>query len=115
MSMDLIQTSNVAVIDAADLGASQTSSIADLKNAEGFAAHVYWSGGTATAGDLIVEGSNDDSSSAVYTQVSTDAISTTSGSLLKNNPAAMYSFVRVRFVRSAGSGGTITCKLSVKR
>lgn len=116
--MDLIQISNTAVISAADLGASQTSSVIDLRNGGGFAAQIYWSGGTATAGDLIVEGTNDDASnvaSPTYTQISTDAVSTTSGSLLKNNSLAMYAFARVRWVRSAGSGGTITCKASVKR
>jgi hypothetical protein len=116
MSMDLIQNSNKAVINAADLGASQTSEVVELKEATGYAAQIYWSGGTATAGDVIVEATNDEpSASAIYTQISTDAVSTTSGSLMKNNAGAMYSYVRVRWVRSAGSGGSITCKVSVKR
>jgi hypothetical protein len=116
--MDLIQTSNSAVIDAADLGAVQTAAAADLRNALGYAAHVYWTGGTATAGDFIVEGTNDNpdpAASPTYTTITTDAVAATSGSLMKNNADAMFAFVRVRWARSAGTGGTITCKLSVKR
>lgn len=117
MSIELVQSSNIAVIDAADLGASQTSLVIDLRNARGYAPQIYWSGGTSTAGDVIVEGTNDNPlivASPTYTQISTDAVSTTSGSLMKNNTGAQYSFARVRWVRSAGSGGTITCKASVK-
>lgn len=117
MSSELIQTINKTIISAADLGASQTSETIELRAALGFAAHVYWSGGTLTAGDLIVEATNDDPNSVAsptYTAISTDAVSTTSGSLMKNNYGSMYSYVRVRWARSAGTGGTITCKLSVK-
>lgn len=116
MSMDLIQISNDLVISAADLGASQTSSVVELKNGRGFAAQISWSGGSSTAGDIIVEGTNDDpNQSPTYTQISTDAVSTTSGSLMKNNSNAMYAYVRIRWARSAGTGGTISCKVSVKR
>lgn len=117
MSMDLVQISNDLVISAADLGVSQTSSVVELKNAKGFAAQISWSGGTATAGDVVVEATNDDPSNStpVYTQISTDAVSTTSGSLMKNNSGVEYAYVRVRWVRSAGTGGTINCKVSVKR
>lgn len=117
MSMDLIQITNDLVISAADLGASQTSSVVELKNATGFAAQISWSGGTLTAGDVVVEGTNDDpqNSTPVYTQISTDAVAAGSGSLMKNNSGVMYAFVRVRWVRSAGTGGTINCRVSVKR
>lgn len=116
MSMDLIQISNDLVINAADLGVDQTSSVVELKNATGFAAQISWSGGTATAGNVIVEATNDDPNySPTYTQISTDAVSTTSGSLMKNNSHVMYAYIRVRWDQSAGTGGTISCKVSVKR
>lgn len=118
MSMDLIQTQVIIAINAADLGVSQTGTTIDLRNAEGFAAQIVWSGGSATAGNIIVEGTNDDPNTStfpVYSQISSDAVSTTSGDLMKNNSLAMYSFVRVRWARSAGTGGLITCKISTKR
>lgn len=118
MSIDVLQNSNKAVIDGADLGVSQTSSFIELRMATGYAAQIYWSGGTSTAGNVIVEATNDDpnsSTSPVYTVLSTDAVSTTSGSLMKSDAGAMYSYIQVRWVRSAGSGGTITVKVSTKR
>ena len=114
--MDLIQISNDRVISDADLGASQTSALVELKNGTGFAAQISWTGGSSTAGDVIVEGTNDEpQTTQTFTQISTDAVSTTSGSLMKNNSGVMYAYVRVRWVRSAGTGGTISCRVSVKR
>lgn len=114
--MDLIQISNDLVIAAADLGADQTSSVVELKNAKGYAAQISWSGGTATAGNVIVEATNDEpNQSPIYTQISSDVVSTTSGSLMKNNSGAEYAYVRIRWDQSGGTGGTISCKVSVKR
>lgn len=117
MSMDLIQIINQTIIDAADLGASQTSTVLEGRNARRYGIQIYWSGGTSTAGDVIVEGTNDDPAlvpSPTYTAISTDAVAATSGSLMKRD-FLDFSYVRVRWVRSAGSGGTITSKASIKR
>lgn len=116
MSMDLIQISNDLVIEAADLGADQTSTLVELKNAKGYAAQISWTGGTLTAGNVIVEATNDEpQDTQTFTQISTDAVSTTSGSLMKNVSGAEYAYIRVRWDQSAGTGGTISCKVSVKR
>lgn len=118
MSIDIKQFINKAIINAADLGADQTSETVDIRQASIYAAQISWAGGTATAGNVIVEATNDDPnsvSSPTYTQISSDAVSTTSGSLMKNNSGVGYSYVRVRWDQSAGTGGTISCKLSVKQ
>lgn len=118
MSIDLNQFINKTIINAADLGVDQTSETIDIRQASLYAAHVVWTGGSSTAGNVIVEATNDDPNvvaSPTYTQITSDAVSTTSGSLMKNNPGAGYSYVRVRWDQSAGTGGTITCKMSVKR
>jgi len=118
MSLEPIQNINKVIINAADLGADQTSETVEVRESVGFAAQIYWSGGTATAGDVIVEGTNDDQASdstPTYTQISSDSVSTTSGSLMKNNSGVYYSYVRVRWDQSAGTGGTITCIISAKR
>lgn len=108
--------SNKVAIDAADLGVNQTSAAVELNEAVEYSVQCYWSAGNAVAGSLVVEGTNDDpEGSPVYAQISMDAISANSGSLVKTNDGVLPSHIRVKWVRSAGSGGVITCKVSVKR
>ncbi len=106
-------TSNVIVLNAANLGASQTSEVIDLSNSAGFSFHVVWSGGTSTTGAVIVEVSNDlvgSVSNPVFTTASSNNVTTTSGSLMLNNPNVAYNYARLRWNRTGGSGGTITVR-----
>lgn len=116
MSLDSKQSINKSVFSSSDLSISQTSETVDIRNGVGYAAQIVWSGGTGTTGNVIVEGTNDDpnSSAPTYTVISTDAVAATSGDLMKNNYGAMYAFARVRWDRTGGTTGTISCKISVK-
>jgi len=108
-----LQIENKKLLDGVSFASSQTSVSDAIYDALAFSVQFIWSGATAAAGDLIVEGSNDDS---VFVPVSTTSITgETTGSALINVERAGYSFVRVRWVRSAGSGGTLTVYLSSKR
>ncbi len=118
MSIDLAQSINKKIIDAADLGASQTSEVVEVKQSIGYAVQVYWSGGAGTTGSIVLEATNDNASdnlvTPVYSQISSSAVAAASGDVMFNVERAMYSYIRVRWVRTAGTGGTITAICSLK-
>lgn len=108
-----MQIENKKLLDGVDFSVSQTSSGDAIYDALAFSIQFIWTGATGAAGDLIVEGSNDNS---IFVPVSTTSITgETTGSALINVERAGYSYVRIRWVRSAGSGGVFTVWLSSKR
>lgn len=118
MSIDIAQNSNKTIIDAEDLGASQSSEAVQIREAIGYSVQVVWTGGTGTTGSIVLEGTNynpqDESVTPVYSSISSSAVAANSGDQMVNVERAMYSYFRLRWVRSAGTGGTITAICSVK-
>lgn len=119
MSIDVAQSKNKPILIAVSLTTDQASEWQEIRQDCGYAIEVFWSGGTATAGDIIVEATNRnpelyDLTSPAPAQVTSSAVSTTSGVYLLNAEKANYSYVRVRWDQSAGAGGTISAIISQK-
>lgn len=114
-----IQQENNQLFSALALASSQTSSPINVKECLCYSIQVTWTGGTLTAGNIIVEATNypvdDPTLSPVYTIILTEAVSATSGDFLLNIERAGYTFARVRWVPSAGTTGTISAFSSTKR
>ncbi len=112
-------SANKLLLSEADLSVSQTTEVMDLHDYLGCGYTVVWSGGTGTAGNIIVEVTNDlvfENPSPTYTTLATTAVTTTSGSAISGNlfAAAAFAYMRLRWVPSAGTGGIITVRGSLK-
>lgn len=110
-----IHIENKKLLDSVNFAVNQTSPSDAINDAMAYAVQFIWSGATAAAGDLIVEGSNVDVASSFVPVSTTSITGETSGSALINVERAGYAFVRTRWVYSSGSGGTLTVYLSSKR
>lgn len=115
-----IQNINRTIFDAVSLSAQQTSHYINIRDIVGYAVHFSWANGSGTIGTLIVEATNDNLEDAylitpVYSIIASAAVTTNSGDWLLNVERAMYSYIRLRWVPSAGTGGTLTAKTSSKR
>lgn len=100
MSSPLIHFNQRVIADGSMGGNLSTSSIEVSEVALG-SVHAIWSAGSTPVGDLIVSGSNDNST---FTTISTDAVSGNSGSLLKRLGSIDFAYLKVSYTRTSGSG-----------
>lgn len=102
---------NDLYVAAGDMSADITQSPSTfVGEVEHVAVHAVWTG-TSPVGNLIVQGSNDNTN---FTQISTDAVSGNSGSIMKNMPSVGYVFLRVFYDVTSGTG-TLNVRISGKR
>lgn len=106
---------NEHVFNAQSMGTNLTSAVQDLTEAFGYACHFIWTG--SPVGDLITEGSNDPSvltGSDNFCTIDSQAAGGIAGQHLLNVEFNRYKFVRVRYVRTSGTG-TLDAFISAKR
>lgn len=90
---------NQKVIDGGDMVGSITPAAVDISGVTSYAVHAFWTG--TPAGNIIVEGSNDNSN---FVAVSTTAAGGAAGNVLVNVPNAAYRYVRVKYVLTSSTG-----------
>jgi len=107
-----IQDTNNVILDAVSTGTDQTTSSISIRNIKGYAVQHVWTAGTGRTGEIDVSGSNQEN--GIYTCVDSYTIDTNSGDRLLNVETANYSYIKVTFTNTAGTGGTLTSILSTK-
>lgn len=115
-----MHTETAKIIDAAAMNADVTSTVKNINNVLRYSIQVYWAAGATPVGNLILQGSNDmrliadpASSSAIFTDITTSAVSGNTGSVIFNVENPAYSFVRVFYDTTSGNG-TLTATITTK-
>ncbi len=98
---------NKTAINAVSMGSDITSDVVDISEVSGFAAHCIFTG--SPVGNIIVEGGNDGTN---FSQVGSSTTASLDQYLL-NAENQHYRYVRVRYVRTSGTG-TLTVYISGK-
>lgn len=101
---------NTKLLDAVSMGANASSSSKNINETRSFAVQVSWTG-TSPVGTITIFGSNDDSN---YTSLTTVSVAANSGSSLYNASDAGYSFVKVTYTFTSGTG-SLTAIINGKR
>jgi len=104
---------NQTIISGGNLGADITSTSQNLNSIHHFAVQFIWTGASTPVGTVILQGSNDN---ITFTDISDSllAVSGNSGSCLINYDLPSFGFVRLKYTRTSGSGGTVTCTINGK-
>lgn len=115
-----MHTKTAKIIDAAAMNANVTSTVENINNALRFSIQTYWTGGATPVGNLILQGSNDmrlladiADANAVFTDITTTAVSGNTGNILYNVENPSYSFVRIFYDNTSGNA-TLTATITVK-
>lgn len=104
---------NKKILNGVNFAANQTSESDFIGDSLAVSLQFIWSGAVGAGGDLIVEGSIDN---ATFVPVEIQTIAgETSGAFLVNIERAGYSYIRARWVYTAGVGGLLTVWQSSKR
>lgn len=113
MSNTAIHEFNNLLITNGNFGADITSTSQVLNGVKSFAVQFIWTGATTPVGEIVLQGSNDNST---YTNISDSllSISGNSGSCLINYDMPSFGYVRVKYTRTSGSGGTVNCTINGK-
>lgn len=101
---------NVTAISAVSMGADITSTSYNIDSATAVAVQWVYSGAGAETGDLIIQGSNDNST---FSTIDTTSI-TTDGNKMVNLSNPGYSWIRLFWDRTSGTG-TLTATINAKR
>lgn len=100
---------NVKAFDAVDMTANRVSSVIDISELVGFAAHEIYTG--SPTGTLVVEGSNDGTN---FVTVDTNSLTGSAGQKLVEKDRAHWRYIRVSYTFSSGTG-SLTVYVSGKR
>lgn len=116
--INIAQDINQTIFSGVDLSTNQTSISINIRQIIGYSVHFYWANGTGTNGTLIVEATNDNLDATpvtpTYSIIASTNVTTVSGDWMLNVERAMYSYIRLRWVPSSGTGGILTAKASTK-
>jgi hypothetical protein len=104
---------NNTLITAGSLSGDITSSSQVLNSVHHFAVQFIWTGASTPVGSVILQGSNDN---ITFTDISDSLLSVSgnSGSCLINYDLPSFGHVRVKYTRTSGTGGTVTCTINGK-
>lgn len=104
---------NNSIITGGNLSGDITSSSQSLNGVRGCAVQFIWSGATSPVGDVRLQGSNDN---VTFTDISDSILSVSgnSGSCLINYDMPNFGYVRLKYTRTSGSGGTVNCTINGK-
>jgi hypothetical protein len=115
-----MHTETTKIIDAQAMNANVTSTVKNINNVLRYSIQVYWEAGATPIGNLILQGSNDmrlitdlASSSAVFTDIETTALSGNTGNIMYNVENPAYSFVRIFYDNTSGNA-TLTATITSK-
>lgn len=99
------------IISAGDVSGALTSDVIDLRYNYGCVYQAKLTG--APSGDVLLQGTNDDPSSATaeWTTIKTDTISGTT--TISNNVDGLY-WPYIRVYKAAGGTGTMTVTMTIK-
>jgi hypothetical protein len=101
MSLSPIHVASIQLLDASSMGADVTSDAVNINSVVCYSVHCVWENGSSTGGSLELQASNDNVN---FVSVATQAIATDSGNYMFNVEKAGYSYFRIFYDRSAGSG-----------
>lgn len=113
MANTAIHEFNNTLISGGNLSGDITSSVQNLNAVHHIAVQFVWTGASSPVGTVELQGSNDNST---FTSISDSvlAVSGSSGSCLINYDFPNFGYVRVKYTRTSGSGGTVTCTINGK-
>jgi hypothetical protein len=94
------------ILTAGDVSGNLTSDVIDLRFNYGFAVQCLFTG--APTGNVIIQGSNDESNWSTITTIATSGTTT----LASNNDGIFWPYVRV--TKAAGGTGTMTVTITIK-
>jgi hypothetical protein len=92
---------NNTIVDAVAMDGDITSDVQNLNETRSYCIQAVWYDGSTPIGNLIVQGSNDNSN---FTDIVTASITGDTGSSLINVEQPAYGYVRVFYDRSSGDG-----------
>lgn len=101
---------NLRIVSSGDMSASITSSATNINEVVSYAVQAVFTG--SPVGSLSLEGSNDNTTYTVISS-STAAVSA-AGSYLVNVELPAYSYVRLVYTRTSGTG-TLNATINAKR
>ena len=105
-----MRESNKSIWSDGSLGASGESDAFELRHLRGYAVQAVYTG--APVGTLTLQVSNDNSSPTNWTDASSESISA-AGSTVFNHQVPQYKFIRLKYVRTSGTG-TINARVHAK-
>ena len=105
-----MQTLNSPVLSGVAADAAQSSAVVSSLSLSAVSLQSVVSGGTGIVGTLYLDGSNEESAPAQFVEVETLAVSG-NGSAVTPPTASCYRWLQIRWVPSAGTGGTLTVNL----
>jgi hypothetical protein len=109
---DPLLTLNKKIFDNANMATTLTSETIDLAETLGYAVHAIWSG--TPNGTISVQGSNSGVSTE-FVEVSSDGTLSVAGQFLLNVEKHHYRYMRVQYLQTFASAGTLNCYVSGKR
>jgi hypothetical protein len=102
MSISPILVINQTVVNAVSTAANITSSVIDISDISGYAVHLFWTG--STDGVIKVEGSNEGLLGTNFVMINSVNTGASAGSAMLQEDIANFTFIRVTYTRTAGSG-----------
>ena len=107
-----LATDTADMLSTVDASTDQVSSSVDILNARGYAIQTSYSSIIGAGdGSIVIQASLDD---VIWTAVSVSPVVIGDDSILFNADGAYYKYVRVSYLASGNTGGTVTAKIVVK-
>lgn len=106
-----IHQSKITTIDAQSMGADITGTAVNINETVSYAFQIIWSAGSTPVGDIVLQGSNDNST---FTEIVRSNVTGNSGSTIINVEKPSYAWARVNYSRTSGSG-TMSATMNNKR